>query len=95
MEDSIVTLCRWYKIIFFFVKHLQQTAKKKIAYGIGEGNIKKESTSQATNKFHENVSRYLNTGPAEEVKMKSLVLLWVLSLLVSFYSMLARKHVKN
>lgn len=40
----------------FFVKYLQQTAKKKLAYDIGEGNIKKESTSQASNKCHENVS---------------------------------------
>lgn len=56
MEDSIVTLCRWYKMNLFFVKYLQQTAKKKLAYDIGEGNIKKESTSQASNKCHENVS---------------------------------------
>lgn len=60
----------------FFVKHLQQTAKKKLAYDIGEGNIKKESTSQASNKCHENVSRCLNIGPAKEVKMKSIVLLY-------------------
>lgn len=59
----------------FFVKHLQQTAKKKLAYDIGEESIKKESTSQASNKLHEKVSRYLNIGPAEEVKMESIVLL--------------------
>lgn len=59
----------------FFVKHLQHTAKKKLAYDIREGNIKKGSTSQASNKLHENVSRCLNIGPAEEVKIKSIVLL--------------------
>lgn len=60
----------------FFVKHLQQTPKEKSAYDIGEGNIKKESTSQASNKHHENVSRCLNILPAEGVKMKSTVLLY-------------------
>lgn len=75
MEDSIVTLCRWYKNLFF-VKHLQQTAKKKLAYDIGER--KKGSTSPASNKLHENVSRCLNIGSAEEAKMKSIVLLYVL-----------------
>lgn len=77
MEDSIVTLCRWYKNLFF-VKHLQQTAKKRLAYDIGEGNIKKGSTSQASNKLHENVSRCLNIGSAEEVKMTSIVLFYEL-----------------
>lgn len=48
----------------FFVKHLQQTERKKLAYDIGERSIK----NAHSNKLHENVSRYLNIGPAEEVK---------------------------
>lgn len=54
-----------------FLEHFQQTAKKKLAYDIGGGRIKKGSTSKDSNKLPENVSRCSDAGPAEEAQIKS------------------------
>lgn len=59
-----------------FLEHFQQTAKKKLAYDIGGGTIKKGSTSKDSNKLSENVSRCFDAGSAEEAQMKSAELLY-------------------
>lgn len=63
------------RLILFFLEHFQQTAKKNLAYDIGGGSIKKGSTSKASNKLSENVSRCFNIRPTEAAKIKSTGLL--------------------